>query len=119
MPTNMLMKPIERSQGCWNCVHYAPVDLVKQLWAAHRARLLGARDENSDVAVRLRGIDARVDAGLLGACLKGRAESDFVEHAFLCEGGWTGRQGVSVVRATKLDATTAELRDLLGLPPVS
>jgi hypothetical protein len=62
-------------------------------------------------SVRFTMFDRMVICGLIGVCLKGRSESDFVAAAFLCE-AWVGKEGASVAtEGMPMDKLPEELKD--------
>lgn len=55
--------------------------------------------------------DRLAENGLIGVCLRGRSETDFVSAAYLCE-GWAGKEGASVAtEGAPMDKLPEELQD--------
>lgn len=59
----------------------------------------------------MRVFDNAVNQGLIGLCMKGGVDTDFVTHAYLCP-KWTGIDGASVAtEGHTLDKLPEELKD--------
>lgn len=111
----------ERTQGCWNCVHFSTEKAIELWWngarqsmAARGAEIAATAgiDDPRVQALRktLPEMDVGMETKLWGLCtgggftykdVAGRKSKEpitgFVQNAFLCE-KWTGAQGASVAR---------------------
>lgn len=100
--------PIERKRGCWNCVSWENQERCRGYWSEKRQLDLGyaalrasasPEGERDSVVMGIRRMVDQVDhaiaRGVFGLCLAGKAESDFVHNAYLCD-GWNGREGASL-----------------------
>lgn len=64
-----------------------------------------------------RKMDLAIREGTAGICLKGKAQTDFVDFRFLCDNGWNGIDGASLATAGHaLDKTNAEIKELMDDP---
>lgn len=119
----------ERTQGCWNCKHFAPGDATKKVWAQLRIRDLNiavkiATDSpqgENDVRVEnirkmVNTLDHAVVQRKAGICTgdgktaDGNPVGDLVAHSFLCS-EWSGAQGASIARGgQKADELPEELK---------
>jgi len=62
-------------------------------------------------STRFTMFDRMAEQGLIGVCIKGRAEADFVTAPYLCD-SWVGREGSSVAtEGQPLDLLPEELAD--------
>lgn len=126
-PTPFKGRTFERTQGCWNCIHFENGEKSKQFWELCKKRDLASaaamaaadpRGEKTPSVINtrkmVRDAGAAIQAGLFGICttLNPAPEvKDFVQASFLCD-RWTGRQGASVARAgSGLDSLPAELKE--------
>lgn len=127
--TGLLGRTHERTQGCWNCVHFSH-DKAKEIWKERRQADLQAaltialdspRGEDDQRVVNMRHMVDAVDTGIatfnLGTCTGGGVDANenpvgtFVKNNYLCH-KWTGATGASVARAgQKADKLPMELLD--------
>lgn len=114
----------ERTQGCWNCVHFSTEKAIEIWWngarqaMAARGAELAATAGLADPRVQalrktLPEMDVGMETKLWGICtgggftykeVNGRKvkqppfeDTQFIQNAFLCE-KWTGAQGSSIAR---------------------
>jgi len=128
-------RTFERSQGCWNCIHFDNDTKARAFWAACRKRdlataaLVAAADPRGMASPRAANIvrtveaaDVGIAAGSFGMCLDPKRDAqegegsagDFVQASYLCN-HWTGAQGASVARAgDRADDLPQELEDKLS-----
>lgn len=103
-------KTVERTRGCWNCSRYLTGDLALRHWDAKAGKLSITRPRAANMLDKVRKLIVKEE---LGICSAGKPQSDFVEHLYLCDDGWCARQGAG---SAPMDASTSELRDILGIP---
>jgi hypothetical protein len=77
--------------------------------------MLDVRGESHPQVVQIRRmvnlVDHSLAKGEIGMCLKGKAETDFVFAAYLCD-AWVGKQGSSLATSGhKIDALPEELTE--------
>lgn len=117
-------RTFEKTQGCWNCIHFENGAKAKAYWKdvcrprdvanAKVAEVQGNPALAREVRATIKAADAAVAQGALGMCMAGKANSDFVVHNFLCDDGWTGKQGASVAReGAAPDLTPGEIREIV------
>lgn len=120
-------RTFERTQGCWNCIHFDAGDKAKKYFSACKDRdmLIAARfaaehplgvraPKVLQIAKTIDEAEAAIATGTFGICTGGGVTSDFVHNAHLCN-KWTGAVGASVARAGgKADDLPDEMKDKLG-----
>lgn len=131
----LLNRTFERTQGCWNCKHFASADASLQHWlTACRPRedarisqakqaaiqqpphlIKGAIDAVERAVGILDGSERAIREGKMGLCrAPGSQNSDFKSDKFLCD-RWSATQGASIARAgQKADDLPEELKDKHG-----
>lgn len=125
-PTPFKGRTFERTQGCWNCIHFENGEKSKKFWELCKKRDLASaammaatdpRGEQTPAVINTRKMvreaGAAVALGLFGMCTvpNPAIKSDFVQASHLCD-RWTGRQGASVARAGSApDSLPAELKE--------
>lgn len=116
----MADRTFERTQGCWNCVHFDR-SLAVKLWdECHRPEVqttqlltrLGDQEHGKPTGTMVDAVDKAIRTGRLGMCLKGKAPADFVEQEYLCPDGWNGRQGASLASAGRPDKEIGEIVEI-------
>jgi hypothetical protein len=106
---------VERSQGCWNCIHWDADKAIDLWWKSARAATLangagiattspyGEQDERVKAIRRNVPLtDLAIERREWGSCSRGvkadgQPVGDFVASTFLCD-RWTAQAGASVAR---------------------
>lgn len=128
---------IERTQGCWNCIHFSH-DLAIKKWTHKRQQdlskglniAMSSPLKEDDPKVRnirhmVDTLDKQIAAGVIGTCTNdgetavGAPVGDFVVANYLCH-KWSAAQGASIARAgQKADDLPEEVADKLDGGPMS
>lgn len=120
---------VERTQGCWNCVHFNLEKAKNHWWEKARQDLLNKATtlavssplgESHPKVLAIRQMVPMVDGGIerheWGMCRVGKQPDgspvgEFVHRVYLCQ-IWTGAEGASVAReGQKADMLPEEVMD--------
>lgn len=116
-------RTFERTQGCWNCIHYDVGERSRNYWFqkakprdeghAKAYEFEGKMDAARAVRQTIEDAERAILTGKAGMCSAGKAKSEYVMSAYLCN-HWSGRTGASVAREGGApDLLPAELRDVV------
>jgi hypothetical protein len=117
-------RTFEKTQGCWNCIHFVTGREARKFWlyacrpkdeaTAKSYEAAGVPQAAFEMRQLMKLAGEAIKTGGLGMCKIGKPPSDFVAHNYLCEDGWTGKQGASLAReGAAPDLTPGELRDIV------
>lgn len=124
-PAGMLPgRTFERTQGCWNCIHFVTGREAQKYWlytcrpkdeaTAKSYEAAGVPQAAMEMRELMKAASAAIKGNGMGMCRANKAPSDFVVHNYLCEDGWTGAAGASLAReGAKPDMTPGEMKEIV------
>lgn len=114
-------RTFERTQGCWNCIHFDNGERSKTYWRnvarprddqrAKAHEIAGNHKVAAEMTSTIDTAEKAIMLGVVGICGAGKVNSEYVANNYLCD-GWTGKQGASLAReGAKPDLLPEELRE--------